>query len=84
MFITCTIGSSVVQFIGLEFQTRKCEIIPTQKFSHLGFNFDTTTMLISCPADKVSRLQEMCSNILLNGKCKLLDMERLIGTIESV
>ena len=84
----CSLHAQLVALLfnslGWSFKPEKCEIIPTQKFSHLGFNFDTTTMLISCPADKVSRLQEMCSNILLNGKCKLLDMERLIGTIESV
>ena len=84
----CSLHAQLVALLfnslGWSFKPEKCEIIPTQKFSHLGFDFDTTTMLITCPAAKISRLQEICSKILLTGNCKLLDMERLIGTIESV
>ena len=61
----------------------KCEIVPKQEFLHLGFLFNTVNMTISCPPEKITRLQQLCSK-LLNGKCTVLSLERTIGTIESV
>ena len=70
--------------LGWSFKIEKCDITPRQNFIHLGFEFDTKSMMISCPIEKISRLQEMCAKPLLNGKCSVLSLEKIIGTIESV
>ena len=74
----------VLNSLGWGFKPEKCDIIPRQKFIHLGFEFDTSKMTITCPSQKVSRLQQMCSDLLAKDHCKLLLLEKLIGTIESV
>ena len=62
----------------------KCDLVPKQQFVHLGFVFDTKAMTISCPPEKISRLQLLCSKLLSEKKCTVLQLEKLIGTIESV
>ena len=54
------------------------------KFVHLGFLFDTETMSLTCPADKVERIKNMCYEILVSGSSTVLGLEKLFGTLESV
>ena len=84
---TCSLHAQLVVLVmnslGWGFKPEKCEIVPKQEFLHLGFLFNTVNMTISCPPEKITRLQQLCSK-LLNGKCTVLSLERTIGTIESV
>ena len=70
--------------LGWSFKYEKCDLVPKKEFTHLGFLFNTATMTISCPPDKISRLQSLCSEIFSKKKCSVLSLEKLIGTIESV
>ena len=87
-YLLCSFHAQLVALVfnclGWGFKPEKCDIVPRQIFTHLGFQFDTRLMTITLPSAKVSRLQEMCSKPLLNGKCSLLSLEKIIGTIESV
>ena len=70
--------------LGWSFNFKKCSLIPSQKITHLGFDIDTVSMSISCPKDKIERLQEKCRNALLSKCLSVHDLERLLGTMESV
>ena len=54
------------------------------KFVHLGFLFDTETMSLTCPADKVEKIKNMCYEILVSGSSTVLGLGKLLGTLESV
>merc|ERR1712082_241599 len=41
-------------------------------------------MTISCPPDKVAKLQKQCRNLVKDGVVLVLDAERILGTMESV
>ena len=70
--------------LGWSINWKKSSFIPSQQFTHLGFDFDTVTMTISCPLDKVRGLQLMARNALTAGFLSAHDAERLLGKMESV
>ena len=41
-------------------------------------------MTVSCPPDKIVRLQSMCKNVMRTGMVTVHDAERILGTMESV
>ena len=41
-------------------------------------------MTVSCPPDKIARLQSMCRNIMKDGTVSVHDAEPILGTMESV
>ena len=41
-------------------------------------------MTVSCPPDKIARLQSMCRNIMKDGIVTVHDAEHILGTMESV
>ena len=52
--------------------------------THLGFVLDSVSMTVSCPPDKIARLQSMCRNIMKDGIVTVHDAEHILGTMESV
>ena len=41
-------------------------------------------MTVSCPADKIVRLQSSCRNLMVAGVVSVHNAERIMGTMESV
>ena len=74
----------VMMALGWSFNWEKSCLIPSQRVVHLGFQLDTVSMTISCPIDKVIRLQDKCKIALKNGFVSVHDLERILGTMESV
>ena len=70
--------------LGWSFNFKKCTLISSQSITHLGFDINTQSMTISCPADKISRLQEKCRDALVTGHLTVHELEKLLGTMESV
>ena len=74
----------VLLCLGWSIKWEKCSLIPSQEFVHLGFLFNTESMSLTCPDDKVERIKNMCSGILISGSATVLGLEKLLGTLESV
>ena len=74
----------VLMTLGWSFNWDKSDLVPKHVVVHLGFVFDTTSMTITCPFDKVKRLQDKCKAMLRAGHATVHDLERLLGTMESV
>ena len=55
-----------------------------QQATYLGFVLDSVSMTVSCPPDKIARLQSMCRNIMKDGIVTVHDAEHILGTMESV
>ena len=70
--------------LGWSFRFEKCNLIPSQRVTHLGFEIDTVAMSITCPMDKVIRLQSNCRVALFDKHITVHNLERLLGTMESV
>ena len=70
--------------LGWSFNWEKSVLTPSQKVTHLGFILDTVAMTITCPQDKVTKLQGRCLIALRNQCLTVHDLERLLGTMESV
>ena len=82
-YATCILHTQIVIIVfmclGWSLKYEKCDLIPKQQFLHLGFLFNTVDMTISCPPDKIARLQSMCGKVLSNKKCTVLTLEKIIG-----
>ena len=74
----------VLMCLGWSLNWDKSLFVPSQQFKHLGFNFDTAAMTISCPSDKVERLQGLCRSALQSKYITAHDLERMMGTMESI
>ena len=70
--------------LGWSLKWAKCDLVPNQKVRHLGFDFDTSQMTISCPIEKVTNLREMCIKIYFDEKVSVHFLEQVLGTMESV
>ena len=70
--------------LGWSFNFEKCNLVPSQEVVHLGFVINTVSMTISCPLDKIVRLQDRCRVAFANKQLSVHDLERLLGTMESV
>merc|ERR1712215_375990 len=55
-----------------------------QETLHLGFIWNSVSMTISCPPDKIARLQASCRNLARDGVVSVHDAERILGTMEPV
>ena len=80
----CHIVIIVLMSLGWSIKWAKCDLVPKQNIRHLGFDFNTNQMTISCPPEKITNLQEMCLKIFLAKNISVHLLEQLIGTIESV
>ena len=74
----------VFMALGWSFKWSKCSLVPSQQFHHLGFDWNTKTMTISCPQRKVIKLQSLCSEAFSSASVTVLKLEVIIGTMESV
>ena len=70
--------------LGWSFEWEKSCLVPSQQVTHLGFVFDTAAMTISCPTDKIVRLQSKYKIALHDGYISVHALESLLGTMESV
>ena len=70
--------------LGWSLNWKKYDFIPKHKTTHLGFVLDSVSMTVSCPSDKIVRLQSMCRNIMQAGIVTVHDAECILGTMESI
>ena len=77
----CHIVIIVLMSLGWSIKWAKCDLVPKQNIRHLGFDFNTNEMTISCPPEKITNLQDMCLKIFLAKNVSVHLLEQLIGTI---
>ena len=80
----CQLVITLFMALGWSFKWEKCSLVPSQTFTHLGFDFNTKDMIISVPLDKITKIQEKCTNVLNLGHASVLTLEKLVGTMESL
>ena len=70
--------------LGWSLNWKKSDFIPEQRTIHHGFVVDSVSMTVSCPADKIARLQSSCRNLMVARVVSVHDAEWILGTMESV
>ena len=74
----------VMMCLGWSFNWKKSMFVPSQTVTHLGFIFNTVSMMISCPPDKLERQRSKCQTALENRFISVHNLEKLLGTMKSV
>ena len=70
--------------LGWSLNWKKSDFIPKQQTTHLGFVLDSVSITVSCPSDKIARLQSSCRNVMKAGIVTVHDAEHILSTMESV
>ena len=84
VYLHAQVTALLFMVLGWSLNWKKSDFIPKQQTVHLGFVLDSVTMTVSCPSDKIVRLQSMCKNVMRTGIVTVHDAERILGTMESV
>ena len=84
VYLHAQVTALFLMVLGWSLQWKKSDFIPKQQTVHLGFVLDSVSMTVSCPQDKILRLQSMCKNVMKSGVVTVHDAERILGTMESV
>ena len=84
VYLHAQVTALLLMVLGWSLNWKKSDFIPKQQTIHLGFVLDSVTMTVSCPPDKIVRLQSMCREVMKSGIVTVHDAERILGTMESV
>ena len=84
VYLHAQVAALLFMVLGWSLNWKKSDFFPKQQTTHLGFVLDSVSMTVSCPPDKIARLQSMCRNIMKDDIVTVHDAERILGTIESV
>ena len=84
VYLHAQVTALLFMVLGWSLNWKKSDFIPKQQTVHLGFVLDSVAMTVSCPPDKIVRLQSMCKNIMRTRIVTVHDAERILGTMESV
>ena len=63
--------------LGFILSLEKCNFEPTQVFTHLGVTWNTKTMMLSLPQEKVQAMQKQAQHVLRYPTCRAV--QRLLG-----
>ena len=84
VYLHAQVAALLFMVLGWSLNWKKSDFIPKQRTTHLGFVVDSVSMTVSCPADKIARLQPVCRNLMVAGVVSVHNAERILGTMESV
>ena len=73
---------SVLSSLGFQINWDKSLLIPSQNILHLGYLWDSKSMSISLPVDKLSKIKSLC-RYCLNNPCNLRSLASLLGLLVS-
>ena len=84
VYLHAQVTALLFMILGWSLNWKKSDFIPKQQTTHLGFVVDSVTMTVSCPTEKIARLQSSCRNLMVAGVVLVHDAEWILGTMESV
>ena len=72
----------ILRSLGFLINDAKSNLNPSKTLRHLGYNWDSRSLTLSVPDDKVAVLKELCQRAL-RGPVSLRFLQRILGVIES-
>ena len=84
VYLHAQVAALLFMVLGWSLNWKKGDFIPKQRTIHLGFVVDSVSMTVSCPADKVARLQSSCRNLMVARVVSVHYAEQILGNMESM
>jgi len=73
------VTSEFLIWLGFLINNEKSMLEPSVEIKYLGFNFNTSTMTLSLPANKATKIIQLCKEILSKLQYKVIEAAKLIG-----
>ena len=83
VYLHAQVAVLLFMVLGWSLDGKKSDFFPKQQTTYLGFVQDSVSMTVSCPPDKIARLQSMCRNMMKDDIVTMHDAERIFGTMAS-
>jgi hypothetical protein len=74
---------ALLESLGFTLNRAKSILTPTPTIQFLGFSIDSTTMRVSLPSEKITKLHKLCRQLGSTTKPKLRSIAQLLGLLES-
>ena len=69
--------------LGFKVNSEKSEVEPLKSIQHLGFIWNTVTMTVALPDNKIQDLEDRAAQILEQGGCTLKGWQSFLGKLEA-
>ena len=73
----------VLHLLGFKVNFKKSDLVPSQRVTYLGFIFDTISMTVSLPEEKVRKIESLTASFLGKEFITVKQLQVLMGTLES-
>ena len=77
----CTRLCDLLLSLGFSINYEKSSLVPSKAITFLGYQIDTTVMMVSPTQDKIDKTLDKIENILQKGPQKIREVARVIGTL---
>lgn len=78
-----TLTLKLLTHLGFLINYAKCSLIPNNKCTFLGFNYNSQNLTRSLPEEKQIRIGKMLRQFSCLSQCKIRDFSKIIGTLVS-
>ena len=73
----------ILQLLGFRVNVDKSDLVPSQRITHLGFEFDSVAMTVTLPMEKVNKVKGLVSAVIDRGSVTVKQLQTLMGTLEA-
>ena len=74
---------TLLQSLGFIINFKKSSLTPSQVITFLGFKIDSTSMMLSLPAEKINKILDCAHRLLAPQRITLRNLASLIGLLEA-
>ena len=74
---------TLLQSLGFRINFKKSSLTPSQVITFLGFKIDSTSMMLSLPAEKINKILDCAHRLLAPQRITLRNLASLIGLLEA-
>ena len=74
---------TLLQSLGFIINFKKSSLTPSQVITFLGFKIDSTSMMLSLPAEKINKILDCAHRLLAPQRITLRNLASLIGLLET-
>ena len=75
---------TLLQSLGFIINFKKSSLTPSQVITFLGFKIDSTSMMLSLPAEKINKILDCAHRLLAPQRITLRNLASLIGLLEDL
>ena len=73
----------IQHLLGFRVNFSKSDLVPSQRVTYLGFEFDSVEMTVTLPMEKVRKIGAMAAGAVERGSILVKELQCLMGSLES-